>query len=39
MACTAGLVCLLSTVIGCSQKKDFKKAKNALKDVPLVAGA
>jgi hypothetical protein len=37
MACTAGLVFLFSTVIGCSQKKK-KKKKNALKDVALEAG-
>jgi hypothetical protein len=37
MARTTGLVCLFSTVIGCSQKKK-KKAENALKDVSLAAG-
>jgi hypothetical protein len=38
MANTAGLDCLFSTVIGCSQKKKRKKAGNAFKDVALVAG-
>jgi hypothetical protein len=33
MACTACLVCLISTVSG-----RFKKAKNAFEDVVLVAG-
>jgi hypothetical protein len=37
MASTASLVCLFSTVIGRSQKKE-KKTENALKDVAMVAG-
>ncbi len=35
MACTAGLVCLFSTVLAAAEKR--KKAKNDLKDVALVA--
>jgi hypothetical protein len=37
MVCTAGLVCLINTVIGRSRKKE-KKTENALEDVALVAG-
>jgi hypothetical protein len=33
MACTVSLVCFISTVNGCSEKKE-----NALEDVALVAG-
>ncbi len=36
MACTAGLVCIFSTVVGRRQKKE--KNENALKDMAVVAG-
>jgi len=37
MACTACLVCFISTVNGCNKNKT-KEGKNALEDLALVAG-